>query len=751
MKKINKIMIFSIAYIFIMLFSTNGVSAADESIIKFPNLNKTCNIYPKATNKDSLTYTNPQFQHDAPYLGESNGYYKTMISGVMGYIPKSCVPGAKVQKVSKTPSFGFTTGNKKLYGLDVSRYQVVGNKMYFGLVYGGNITYNIGYTDVPKGLSNNKVYYSYDGIYYYTNYNTMVANYKSKVRTNAANAANPYYDYYQYVPMRTTSNISGAYLDKRLLQIQPKSSNNLKQSLKFRINCSGTPKYYNSNYNGYYSNAYKQGNNFYNKQNTHKVNAGMLYGIMINESANGTSNFSRHYNNPFGWGAYDSCPNSATRYSSMASAIDAYYKNMSNQYANPVHDFGGKGTNLGNKQAGANVKYASDPHWGYKNAYNYRKADEVSGNKDKNKYKIGIIKSNKNAVDGSTANERVKVYTSASTSSKSPYYYERNNASVVILGTSGNFYKVQKDNAPNAGAVYIPKTNIYQVNTPQSVPKPVKPSSVGVTYTKSGNNHYIYGLNNKGQMGNGNTTNVASTNKINLNTKIAKGEKIKSVVYNNNNVFILTTNGNVYSSGDNAYGQRSFQGQNNKFTRVFSANRKITSIALSGNRLSMKILGTNDYFYVGQNSFNPTVNKFNRNFNNPIRVRYSKGSKVDSAWYYERNNTGRVAHSYKYNSKYITAKYSYTYYKNNVRATHRTFKYTNGVKSYSREIKYSSNAKATAKTEWYYVRGALKTSGRSKAIRYNTTYKNGKAKSSIRQYYTTKGKLQKSTRVGVRK
>lgn len=727
--------------------SDRDIFAADESIIMFKGVNATCNVYPKPTATNALTYVNPLFQRDAPYLGSSGNYYKTMVAGVEGWISKSsaCLSGASIKKVSNMPVFTYANAGVSLRGLDVSRYQSAGNKLYFNSVYNTNyITINQGYTDLPSGLKNNTIYYSYDGNYFYTNYNTMVANYKSKTRSGAVNAKNPYYDYYQYLPIRTVSKISGANLDKRLLQKQSNAANKLKETKTFKTTCSGSAKYFTNTYNGYYSNTYKQGNSFASLQNNYRVNSGVLFGVMLNESANGTSNLSRHYNNPFGWGAVDSCPNSASRYSSMSTAISKYYQNMSSSYANPVHDSGGKGTHLGNKKSGANVRYASDPHWGYKNAFNYRKADELAGNIDKNKYQIGIINSGSNAVDGSLSNEYTKVYTSASTSSKSPFYYERNGASVVIQGTSGSFYRIQNDAATNGSSVYILKSKVRVANSPV-----ISTPQIGVSYQKTGNTHYVWGLNTSGQLGNGKKINVSQTTKVNLASVIPKGEVIKSVLKSNSNIFILTASGNVYSSGSNTYGQRSYTAKPFVFSKMNPFNVKISYITLSGNRLSMAISGlSGQHYFVGQNGWNATSNKFNRTTSYPVKVIYSKGTVVSS--YYYNYSISKTSGIYYYSKGYTTKTITYSYDKSKRLSQRMQYNLSKGKRTYAKRLSYS-NGIISHKKEYYYVNGRLSSTTSRKAVRYSTYYSKGKATKTIANNYSSKGKLLSSKRIATRK
>lgn len=67
--------------------------------------------------------------------------------------------------------------------------------------YGANI--NVG--PQPSYLQTSVTYYSYDGHYFYTDYDQMISDYVRNTRSNAVNAENPYYNYYPYLPLRSTT------------------------------------------------------------------------------------------------------------------------------------------------------------------------------------------------------------------------------------------------------------------------------------------------------------------------------------------------------------------------------------------------------------------------------------------------------------------------------------------------------------------------------------------------------------------
>ena len=63
-------------------------------------------------------------------------------------------------------------------------------------------------------MKSNQVYYSYDGHYFYTDYNTMLDDYKADTRKHAINPDDPYYNYYQFVSNRTKTSFTANDIDQ---------------------------------------------------------------------------------------------------------------------------------------------------------------------------------------------------------------------------------------------------------------------------------------------------------------------------------------------------------------------------------------------------------------------------------------------------------------------------------------------------------------------------------------------------------
>ena len=189
---------------------------------------------------------------------------------------------------------------------------------------------------------------------------------KENTRKRAVNNGNPYYPYFNNLSFRSKSNYTADEINRYITAHTDSDSKlrNLGAALK-------------------------------EAENTYGVNALLTLSVAINESGWGQSVIAKDKNNLFGMGAIDSDPyNGAYKYPSTRESVLDFTKNfISNQYANP-RDWKYWGAFLGNKNLGANVKYASDPFWGEKAASYAMQIDYyLSGNnvnklRDENYYQL---------------------------------------------------------------------------------------------------------------------------------------------------------------------------------------------------------------------------------------------------------------------------------------------------------------------------------------------------------------------------
>ena len=290
------------------------------------------------TDTKETGYVNGNYGADAQYLGTSfNGkkvHFK--ISGVQAWTD---------------------INNVELYLYNdsyiLSTYYVYNHSLIHTIstdLFQGNVN-SIAIGPAPKFMKEDTIYYSYDGHYFYTNYENLVND--NKVNKD------PYYNYYQYIPHRTTSylnnSIYNAYLDQYGVSDE--------------------------------SVLYNQADLFFKIQNKYSINATMMYALALNESGLGLSQYALEYHNLFGHAAIDENPDNANQYSSLAECVKQHAYNFLQQgYLNP-NDSRYHGSWFGDKASGINVNYASDPYWGEKAASFYYHLDEGGIDQEKNPIK----------------------------------------------------------------------------------------------------------------------------------------------------------------------------------------------------------------------------------------------------------------------------------------------------------------------------------------------------------------------------
>lgn len=285
---------------------------------------------------------------DAIYLGMVNDQVKFMLSGVIGLVNAD-----EVELVSKEDALSF------------SFYEVVNGILIHRIttnIYGSSYSSNLSNGPAPSYMKSGVEYYSYDGHYFYTNLDTMVADYQAGHRDHSVNQEEPYFNYFQFLPLRSYSEYS---------------ADAMTELINSRV--SNTSKIKNL------------GDTFVEMQNKYGTNALLVAGIAANESAWGTSSIAQSKNNLFGINAVDATPGqSANYYKNTESCVKDFTETMmSKQYFNP-DNWKYRGAFLGNKASGINLNYASDPYWGEKAAAIAWNLDGYGGNKDAYLYTIGI-------------------------------------------------------------------------------------------------------------------------------------------------------------------------------------------------------------------------------------------------------------------------------------------------------------------------------------------------------------------------
>ena len=485
----------------------NGVPVDSKyAVFKFKP-GSTYNLYTSSTTNSAYTSVHGSYGTDAAVLGYSdNGMVKIMISGFVGWTninngvvtPISLmgingnminVPGGKGIRIRKSPSLsgavitqvaattnfnytetkqadGYTwykvsyngsaawiaktdsvtvmTGMNGL-GTYYERNTGTGNLIHHFTYYNGS-GYGDTYTNLgvaPTYLTPGVRYYSFDGNYFYSSITAMLDDYRNSKYTSSVNYNSPHYAYYLYLSSHSVTGYTANDFDNIIAS---------------------------KGYNASTSKMYGTGKYFKEAEATYGQNALMMFGTAINESNYGTSRIAKDKNNLFGYGAADSCAyDCAYSYNSPRDSIMDYAKKTGNSYSLATGKYY-YGSHYGNKASGRNVKYATDPYWGEKQASNSFNNDKKFGGKDFNSSTIGVVKKNIASpwvFDKPEQTDAAHIYTL-----KNPNSNDRINDLAVnvvdkVTGKNGvQFYKIYTDLASSSNKLYgyVTVNEIYVSN-----------------------------------------------------------------------------------------------------------------------------------------------------------------------------------------------------------------------------------------------------------------------------------------------
>lgn len=343
-----------------VVYSTNGVGQVKKYINGELDKNgkHISNIYQNSGLTTAHTYINHLSIDDVAIISHSGDSAQIQYSSNIGWIKSANASGnydLVVVPITqyKNPSYYYTK-NGVLYHFiskDIKSSSEIGDYVKLG--------------PAPKELIEGKKYLSFDGRYFYeigtvgqayTNLITDLRNGTNGQRANNEN--NEYYNYYNYLPFRTKTSYTANELNKFI-------EKNTKPESKLR----GLGK------------ALKESEEKYG------INALLTLSVSINESGWGMSGYAQNRNNLFGIRADDSNEDGATFFKTPGDSVLEFTKNfISREYSNP-NSWKSYGAILGNKDIGANVKYASDPFWGEKAAGIAFRIDEYLSNNELNNLK----------------------------------------------------------------------------------------------------------------------------------------------------------------------------------------------------------------------------------------------------------------------------------------------------------------------------------------------------------------------------
>lgn len=614
-----------------------------------------------------VTKNHELFYYSAKANSSTNSSVNVGISGAKGYVSSAnltLVPHTLISQMYKSASSStkkYSVGyySKNSSGELIHTYKTLTNSStstYFESgEYVGN-TYSMVVDKAPSFMKMGTKYYSMDGVNFYTN------SYLS-----SSTKAGTHYPYFKYLPYRTKSNYSASQFDSRI--------KNYSSSSVLR----GTGKYLVS------------------AQNTYGINALLELSFANLESAYGTSGYAISRKNLFGIAATDSNPDGASYFKSAGDCITRHAgRYLSQGYFDTKTDSRYFGTCPGDKNIGVAVKYASDPYHGEKISGIAYTQDKYMGSKDYGKYTIGKT---------TTA---AYVYQKASTSSKKLYRLGTKGGSspvgitVAIIGTSGNYYKVQSDmgivnseascynkyNFTNSVG-YIPKSQITIIrkgsnsisssggSTSSSTSNTTKVSVTSASarpYTSYGfTPGYKNYLRVKGKF----ATNVKGASAQlriydSKNRLVAKLSKTKKTTKTTIGTFFWdgkATKGNTAGYKTGAYVKRSSKGTPYKFKLLITVNGKTAQTKLYTTKIyskATKLLTDISKPTIKRKSKTTLSMKPNRPGTSYISIYNSKGKLVFSKKFYYQKANRKLSVSFKgygnygkYNKK-LLAKGKYT-------------------------------------------------------------------------------------------
>lgn len=204
-----------------------GTSNIVNGVVNFKTKpNSTINTHYTEDGTNRAGYLNGYYGADGAFLGYNNdgSKVKFMQAGVIGWVNASEVEILDYDNENIVKSINYYhVKNGKLYHYGTTNLR----SQYYSMA--NMIGYKQSY------MSENGVYYSYDGHYFYTTYAKMISDYKKNTRANAINPNNPYYNYYQFLSHRSKTDINASMLDNYVNKMAVNEASKMKNMGKYFI------------------------------------------------------------------------------------------------------------------------------------------------------------------------------------------------------------------------------------------------------------------------------------------------------------------------------------------------------------------------------------------------------------------------------------------------------------------------------------------------------------------------------------
>lgn len=386
----------------------SGIASAADTAVN------TVTIYADKEFKKSLTYAVEG--SELKYYSSNDKYAIVQLADTKGF--------AKIDEVTLTPTSLIKGQNS---------YYVAGgfltHKTYNHITQKYHGDYVVG--EAPAFMTPGTNYYSQDGVNFYSD--VLLT---KKVGTH--------YPYFQFASLRQHSNYTAEELDTIIMTMLEERR------------ATGQVRYANALVD---SRLIGMGALLKQVEASHNVNALFILAASMHEGDYGISVNSLEKNNIFGIKVYDSDTTLGTAYPSRDESVMAFL----NQYVNlnyaPQSGKFAKGVAPGNKTAGMNVHYASDPFWGSKIAGHMFRMDNRFGQKDFNQVNRAFVVNN-----GDLVNAREEA---SATSTKLFTFQPKNVGETAVFGypvaivdeMTGDdgyvWYKLLSDEVPPSQYVWV--------------------------------------------------------------------------------------------------------------------------------------------------------------------------------------------------------------------------------------------------------------------------------------------------------
>lgn len=292
-------------------------------------------IYGNTTFTNQLTYI--EAGREMRILEYAEEYVKVQVADTVGYVKHSQIDFMPTV-INDSRDYYTANNNNELIHLIYNSL----TKTY--------ASYSIG--PAPTQMVKNVRYYSADGVHF---------------TDGAGKPVVTHHPYFQFQSIRTKTNYTAEELDAQIMRMLQERE------------ATGIARYKNATIE---SKLIGLGVYLKQMEQEQRVNALFILATATHESDYGMSTNAKTKNNLFGIRVFDSHPELGEVYATPQRSVEAFVMEYVNKnYAMPAGAYA-KGAVPGNKTAGFNAHYASDPTWGSKIAGHMWRIDRAMGNKD---------------------------------------------------------------------------------------------------------------------------------------------------------------------------------------------------------------------------------------------------------------------------------------------------------------------------------------------------------------------------------